>query len=461
MWIRRLSPFLVATVLASACGETPADVTIGAGQGAENDAGAPSVSTTLSPADEQEPGTRPSNDAHLLLTAEDLPDWEFSGPTEFAAEPTFESNDCELMNEAWTAHEQSGTQVGADIKGVTLRQAAVVMSDAEAAGAVLDAADTVWEMCASLRFGGGEWWSEPVSVPSPDGWRAAGLALGTDDSSVWIIGYWQRGSSVVIVDLEGDDVWTHLQPVFAATAGRLGGEPTPATTPNTPNNPSPIEPDSSVPELQAPTTVPLPPVSAPSPVPDDSTFPPSGQDWTTHSLAGLAPDPDDLGDGWAFDNGSLTEPAPSEPDDAIEGCDVVPPPTLDGFELEYVSTPTGERTLAERSIGIAIGSGDVADAQAVIDAFRGVAACDLSDEGMPVGFDLVEFEVAGADDAVLIRAAADDEADLLFAYGFARFDEIVIGVSYAFFYGFETDRDERFLAPDAIADLMERIAAAR
>ena len=458
MWTRRLIPLVVAAVLAASCGEVPADVTTGAGQEGAEDALAPIESTTVPP--EAEPGTRPSNDTSvLLLTADDLPEWEFSGSTGFPAEPTFESNDCEPMNEAWAAQARPGTRVRADSEGVALRQAAVDMPDAEAAIAVLDAADTVWEACVGLQFGGAQWWSEPVGAPSPDGWSAAALALGTDDSSVWVIGYWQRGSTIVIVELEGDDVWTHLQSVFAAVVGRLGGKPTPATTPN---NPSPVEPGPSVPQLQMPTTAPPPSVPVTSlPDPGDDTFPPPGDDWSTHPLAALAPAPAELGAGWEFDNGSRTEAAPSDPDDAIDGCEVVPPPVLDGFELEYSSIPSEQRTLAESSVGIAIGAGDVADSQAVIDAFRGVAACDLSDEGMPSGFELVEFEVAGADDAVLIRAVADEEIDLLVAYGFARFDDLVIGVSYAFFYGFETERDERFLAPDAIADLMQRIAAGR
>ena len=453
MWTRRLLPLLAAAVLAGACGESPADVTTGSGQGADDQSSSTPVesTTTTTTADvESEPGTRPSNDvSRLLLTADDLANWDFSGPMDFPAEPTFESNDCELMNEAWGAHALPGTRVRADTTGITLRQAAVEMPDADAAAAVLDAADTVWETCVELQFGGGQWWSEPVGVPSPDGWRASALVLGSGDTSGWAIGYWQRGSTIVIVDLEGDEVWTHLQSVFAAAAGRLGGEPTPATTPTDPPG---VDPNPSVPQLQLPTTL---------PIPVDDTFPPPGDDWSTHPLAGLAPSPAELGAGWEFGNGSLTEAAPSDADDAIAGCDVVPPPVLDGFELEYRSIPTNEAVSNESEIGILIGGDDVAGAQATIDAFRGVAACDLSEEGMPDGFELPEFNVVGADDAVLLRGRSDVGIDVTVLFGFARFGDLLVGVTYASIDDAEVEPGAGFLSPNAIAELMQTIAAAR
>ncbi len=161
-----------------------------------------------------------------LLTAEDVPAWQHSGPMDFGAEPTFVADDCDLMNQAWAANTYPGTRTRASTEGATLRNTVVELEDEATAAAVLDAADRVWEECVQFSIDGSPWWAEPISVP-PAGWRSSGLVIGDANGLTWAIAYWQRDDTIVLLEVDGDRTFDYLQPLLAAAAGRLTGKATP------------------------------------------------------------------------------------------------------------------------------------------------------------------------------------------------------------------------------------------
>jgi hypothetical protein len=405
------------------------------------------------PESESEPGTAPDVDvATLLLTTDDLPGWDFSGPMSFSEEPTFDADDCDLMNTAWSAHGAPGTRVRAEDNDVTIRQTVVEMANGVTAATVLDAADAVWNQCTLLNYNGGEAWTEPVELPQTDGWRVSGLALGSADGSVWIIGYWQRGSTVMFVDINGVAVWDVAPKLFSAIAGRLIGEPRPVPMATTPGLEPPviIPPSTTIPPVEPPTTT--------TTLPDDS-FPRQSDEWPEHELAHLAPTPDEIGDDWIYDEGIANEAVAANPEDAIEGCDAPPPPTLAGFELTYrLSCDTGTDIVGDE-ISVLVGGPDAVGAQAMVESFRAVADCDLGDVRFADGLEILPETVTGADDSVILRGLVDDFITLDVYFGLAVFDGVSVGVIWTV-----TRIDDSATAPampDDPVDLMELIASKR
>ncbi len=207
----------------------------------------------------------------------------------------------------------------------------------------------------------------------------------------------------------------------SSTADNAPDNSTPTTDASPSTDPSSTEPPASTdPETSVDTT---PSDTTPS---DAAPFPPDGEEWVDHPLASLAPSPSSLGNGWTYESGDLNEAAPSDPDDVIEGCDVTPPPTLDGFDVEY--TNDGATESGETDLEFTFGQGSVEEAQSLIDAFRAVSTCDLSDESFDVSYALEPIEVDGADDSVVLSTSFGDE-DFGAAIGiaFARVDGIVVG----------------------------------
>lgn len=167
---------------------------------------------------------------------------------------------------------------------------------------------------------------------------------------IWTITWFQRGTTVVFVDLDSANPWQVLEPVLEAAAGRLTGDPSPVLV-----------------RKQASTTTTTRDVTATDPgerPTSTGVSPPAGDDWKDHDAAVFVPDPTLFGPGFVLDRVTVLERQPSDPDDAIEGCPVDPPPQLDGLRVQY----DDESGTAE--IEVQVGIDDAAWAQGTVDAFR-------------------------------------------------------------------------------------------
>lgn len=420
-------PEIVATQAATPADEVPAETpTPVPGTAPE----------TPTPAAEQASAPlAPNSPADYLLTEKDLPGWQYNGPMEFGAEPTFESPDCDLMNQAWNAHAQPGTRIRATVDGFRLRQTVVQMPDAASAEAVLDAADRVWQECVQFEVGGGLQWVEPVQVPDAGPWRSAAIALGGEQQSISIIGYWQMDDRIVFVDLDGDRPWNIAELVFGAVVGRLTGAPSPAPAP-TPEVPQLVQP--------SPTPEPLPTATTgPTPTPRP--------DWRESDLASLIPDGSEIGPGWELEDGDIVRPQPAGAEE-IEGCDVPSPAIPPGIEVSYVRLETFD------SIEIQVMQGTVEDAAGWPLAFRALIDCDVSADEL-VELAVLPVTVPEADDAVLLEATFENDERFGFGaeqlperahFGVATFDGLVVGVLWV--------GDE---GPDAVVDLIQLVASKR
>lgn len=425
--MRRLAVFATFALLFAACGADQQAIVVASDPGEEPSA--ESEPDAVPTPEEPESGAEPTPEevdpeddlASLLLTAEDLPTWEHSGPMDFAAEPVFEAEDCELMNQAWAANTYPGTRTRASIEGATLRNTVVEMEDEAAAAAVLDAADRVWEECVQFAAGGAMWWVEPIGVPDA-GMRASGLVLGNGDVDAWVIAYWQRDNAIFLLELNGDRTFDYVQPLLVAAAGRLAGVPVlvpelAEPRARTESTPAPDPPATLPDDIRIPTPQ-VPPVLAP----DD--------DWRDHELARFVPDAGELGEGWMINSSDTTVYAPAEPNEELASCGLTEPPTLDGIEVTY----TVDLDYAGAASFI-VNRGPVSDAQAFVDVFRGLPDCDPSVLGLPdADFEITTETVlvADADDAVVTRfEGSSGGTELVGTFVVVRYDDLLIAMTSA------------------------------
>lgn len=417
----------------------------------------PATTTSTSNPPTTVPGTRPVDFDSLVLLASDLPGWDVVHPTDAPSEQTPEALDCPDMNHAWGVPALAGTRSSGTNGVASFRNTAVEFTTGEEAADVLDAVESVWNDCTLFESTLGSFWSEPIAMPSST-LRTAGLVIGNADSSTSALAYWQVGETVVVLEVEGDEMWTHLDPLLETLSARLDGAPTPiddiSVTTIATQAPDDEEPSGSLPVIvpATPPTIELPTTTTADPQVD--SFPPSDEDWTEHRLAHIALTPDEVGPGWEFEYGSSTQAEPADPDDAIDGCDAPVPPTLDGYELEYRNSES------QSEVAVLVGDGTSAESQIWIDAFRALAACDLDPSDFTGPFDLVEGAIDGADDSVLIAGEVDFDADTKYVQvvGAARVDGIVV----AAFVAIElTDARTADAAVTQISDMLALMLAAR
>lgn len=366
--------------------------------------------------------------ADLLLTVDDVPGWQYAGPMEVADEPTFEATDCDLVNTVWGAAARSGVRARGIVDGARFRNTVVVLDDVASATAILDAADQVWQACPVFSADLGEWWIEPLQMPSSDA-RSAGVVLGGTDIEAWAIGLWQIDDVVVVLELNGGDMWAHVDAVLATQAARVAGDPQPLPATTIPGGrPDPDgEPTDTLPPVAPPPPDTLPPQATLPPIVDGpGRFPPEDEAWSGHELAGMVPAPSELGPGWEYRSGSISEAAPPDPDDTIPGCDVAPPPTLDGVDVSYER----RTATAELELELSVWRGDVASAGAVLDAFAGLPGCDLGSVGVEFPMEVVEIDRPALDDSlVLTGTTTSGEVQATFVIALARVDGTVIVVA--------------------------------
>ncbi|NND75741.1 MAG: hypothetical protein HKN44_12115 [Ilumatobacter sp.] len=439
-------------VMASAC-SAPADVLVTRADGtaprdtlatipptvpitidpnAPNATTAPPMLTPASTTIVTTPGERPIDlvpagtvDA-LLLAAGDVPEWTHHGPSRVAEEPTFVAENCDAMNVAWNAAASAGTRSRGSVGATAFRNTAVVMPDAAAATAVLDAVRQVPHDCPVIvETIATEWWTEPFTMP-PGTTPHAGLVVGSEWGPTTALGFWQVGSTVVVLEIGGDDMWQHVKPLFATMSAKIDGAGgidvrPPVTEPH--DKPATTD-------RRPATTVPIPPVTLepdwPDTLPTSDVFPPPYEDWSEHTLARLAPHPSDLGPGWAYRSGSVRFAEPADPTEMIDGCDVSTPATPAGIALRY-RLRTDDR---DEAVEIELGAGPGAEIGGLMDAYRGLAECDLSADEYVIGLTLVDdVEVAGATDTVVMTGAVGfGGVDEVFAITAVAFDDLVIFV---------------------------------
>lgn len=408
----------------------------------------PNAPTTL-------PGTRPVDFGSLVLLASDLPGWDVVRPIDVRAEATPQTFDCPDMTIAWAATGGAGIRSSGTTGGASFRNTAIELPTAEAAGHLLDAVDRVWTECTLFEVASDSFWSEPVAMPSSS-LRTSGLAIGSDSTLPRALAFWQFDTTVVILEVEGDEMWTYLDPLLATLSARLDGAPMPidnvsATTPgvDVPPENLPVIVPATQPTNELPTTT-----TTPIADPLTDSFPPSYEDWAEHQLAHLAPTPEEIGPGWEYKSGRRTQAEPADPNDAIEGCDAPVPPALDGYDLEYRNRQT------QAEVAVMVGDGTAADSQIWIDAFRAIAACEPEALDYTGEFDIVEGEIEGADDAVIIAGDVnfDVEEKYFQVIGAARVDGIVVG---AFVAVAVTDAQTADTAITDVRDLLASMLAAR
>lgn len=404
------------------------------------------------------PGTRPDGDDldeldRLLLGPADLPGSQIIGPMPFGDEPAWEIVDCDLMGEVFAAHEGTGRRIRATVGDAAVRQAAVELSDETAATAVLDAAEAVWDRCPQVTTDTGEvWWVEPIEMPDVDGWRTGGIAIGVSPSLTWTIGWYQQHNVVVIADLDAERPWDLRADLDRAIAAHLTGD---------------VDPVEQLPALRPAAT----PTVAPLPVePTATPMPPQAQAWRDHPAFAYLPDPAEFGDGWRLELDRVNEAAPSDPTEAIEGCEVDPPPTMAGLEVDYepaepASAPDGAPD-SERfdsasglvDVDVMVGIDDRDAAIATMVAFRDVAiecpgelqglrSVGVTGEGTAderVAFELDDLELAGDDAPELARIVI------------ARYDDVLLAVAWTAIGDTQAD-----MAPsiDQLARLLDDWAA--
>lgn len=401
------------------------------------------------------PGTRPILVGSAVLQASDVPDWDVVAAMVVPAEPTWEALDCADMSLAWGATGRAGTRSRGTNGSTSFRNTAVEFATAAEAGDVLDAVDRIWTECTLFETSTGSFWSEPIAMP-PSNHRTAGLVIGNDTTN-WTLAYWQIDTALVVLEIEGEDMWIFLNPLLTTLSARLDGAPTPMdAAPTTTTTIATTAPDFAQPEDELPVIVPAtqPPVqqSPASTDPQPDSFPPSNADWAEHPLAHLAPVPVDLGPGWEYQYGSRTEAEPADPDDAIPGCDAPVPPTLDGYELEY------RNGQSERELSVMVGNGTTAESQLWIDVFRALAGCELDEAQFSGTFELLDGTIDGVDDAVFIGGAFDYGGDTSYVQviGTARADGLVVAASVAV-----ADAQGSDEAVTRVSDVLTSMLAAR
>ena len=235
-------------------------------------------------------------------------------------------------------------------------------------------------------------------------------------------------------DTSGNDTTSPATDPTTTTVAGTTPDTTPATTPD-PN------------EAPDPTTV---------PADDDGDFPPSDAEWANHPLAYLVPSPSEVGDQWTYSSGEVVEAAPSDPDDAIPGCDVAPPITLAGIDVSYDAA-----LFDEVEIGIAQGS--VAEAEEFLNAFRDLTECELdAAEAGTASFDLSESTIDGADQSIVVTAEfffdADSDEAILLTLATARYDGLVLA-AFSALEGSRGDSSDEEI--EYLIGLVETMAAKR
>lgn len=445
----RISPFfaVVGIAVLTSC-SSPTDVLVTQSDDHNStrstEAPASSVVDTAPP-----PTTTDFDAASLLLTASDLPDWGVTAPMKVPEEPTWEALDCQDMNVAWSATGRGGSRSRGSTDGIAFRNTVVEFDSTDDAAAVLDAVDRVWMDCILINTELDTFWSEPFDAPTSQH-RMAGLVLGGDSISAWALGFWQVDHAIVVLEVNGDEVWTHLDQLFATMSARVDGVPVPPTTSTIQTTIPGQRPTNST----APVST-TPPSSSTAPnsttAPDPGAFPPADADWSDHRLAALVPSPDEIGDGWAFDYGYTNSAEPADPDDAIPGCETPVPPTLDGLSLSY------SRDAPESGTEIELGEGSAEDAQVLIDAVRAIAGCDLDEIGLAAEYQLSDLRIDGVDDSVILTGRVDDGSDEVNqVIAVARVD----GLSVAIFYG--ADSEVALVEAEAeVVDLITLVLAKR
>jgi hypothetical protein len=492
---------LVTAVTLAACSGQPDVIVTRAsertGSALTND-GSPleSTATTIAEPNEQR-AVDPGDLTSLLLTGAELPGWKVASPMAVGDEPTFEATDCPLMNDVWSVAARPGerTRGHAEAIGVQFRNTAVFVDDEDEAARLMDAVSMVSESCPAFNEEHGKWWSEPIEMPSaepgtrPSEWTSAAVVLGnTDGIRGWTIAMWQLGSTMVVLEVEGDEMWSHVDFMLEVMSDHLNGRP----IPEIPNEWSDITDLQDPPaEATVETTVPIPTTSGsggtlppvtlppatlppttepqnPDEFPISGEFPPSGEQWSDHPLARLAPHPSDLGGGWTYERASITEAAPSSPDDEFPGCAGTAPPTMDGLDVTYRRhRPESESTwdLADE-IQLMLGSGDAEAAQSTLDALRRVFDCPDA---------IAELEVEIAAVSTTVTTTADDfmmftyrlgesfgmDLETLTTIGAGRYGDFMIAAAWATADSPGADSPDAQEHADDVAALIERIALSR
>lgn len=414
---------LSVALLASAC-NTSSTVDVGSGEvpdslPASSHLPGDDPTTTTAPED------LPVDPVDYLLQAEDLPGWTYVPQMDFAAEPTFETPDCDSMQTAWGAHASAGSRIRASRADASFRQTVVEMPDEESAAAIIDAADDVWHECNPLVTTSGiQWWVEPIEAPELAGWKTTGLALGgSDDGLIWAITWFQQGTTIVFIDFDSENPWTEVKRVQQAIVARINGQPDPSlmeptTSTTRPGQQDPTPNESTVPGTRPTITLPQDPVPLPLPVEPTPTT--QRTDWKDHAAAGYVVESEFFGSGYERDYVFIETSSPSDPDDLIDGCDASPPPSMDGLSASY------EHESNRAEVETIVGINNEQWAQATIDSMRQLGACDAQ----AVGVDSLRVinPTTNADDAVFLDIRASGLQMTLYL---ARFDDVMIGISYA------------------------------
>ncbi len=437
--MRRSALVCVVALFTAACSAGPELVVTGTQDGIDEAPAQPVATPTPAETDL----------SALLLTADDVPAWQHSGPMDVGAEPTFVADDCELMNQAWAANTYPGTRTRASIEGAALRNTVVELEDEATAAAVLDAADRVWEECVEFSIDGSPWWAEPISVP-PAGWRSSGLVVGSGDGLTWAIAYWQRDNVIVLLEVDGDRTFEYLQPLLAAAAGRLTGTPAPVPVTDVPGTvPKPVNEPEPRPTLDPDDDIAVPPVDDPPVlVPDESG------DWRDQPLAVYVPDASEIGADYMINSSNVTDYEESAPNEDFQECGLTEPPTLEGIEVSYTAGLDYDNVVM-----FVVNRGTAAEVQSYVDVFRALPGCDPEIFGLAGAVIEITTEtltVDGADDALVLRfSSTSDDAGLDGTYVVVRYGELLFAMTTGSF-GVDSAVDP--LSVDQMRAIIERAA---
>lgn len=421
----------------------------------------------------------------LLLTETELPGWQVASAMTVGGEPTFNATDCPLMNDVWSiaalpGERRRGVDGAIDVR---YRNTAVVVEDAAEADRLLDAVATVWETCPLFSEEYGEWWSEPIETPSaapgtrPSEWNSAAIVLGNSDGITdWTIAVWQFEATLVVLEVQGDGMWSHLDDMFDVMSAHLDGRPIPEladvwsdiTDLQNPSDelPAGVEPPTISP-IEPPTLPPstLPPATAPT---DPDLFPPVDEEWGSHPLARIAPQPGELGVGWQFERASVLEAEPSDPNDEFPGCPGTAPPTMDGLDITY-HRPRPERVSVVDlgdEIQITLGAGDQDAAERTVDALRAIFDCpdSVAELGAQLAAAVPNVPMT-ADDALILTFRTEDSLgiglEILSTIGIGRYDDLLVVVVSVTAEPSGTDLPQPQDHADGVAALIEQVASRR
>ena len=448
---------IVAALMLAAC-SSPPDVVVSRADAPPATGAAPDQTIATAPA---EPAVDPGDLTSLLLTDIELPEWNVSSSMAVGAEPTFVPKDCAPMRDVWSIAARPGerTRGDAGAEGVRFRNTAVAVDDADEAARLLTAVSTVWESCPLFTDEYSEWWTEPFETPGtepgarPSEWNSAAIVLGnTDGSGDWAIAVWQRETTMVVLEVEGDDMWHHIDFMFEVMSAHLDQRQIPVladewsditdlqdqAAPRPSDAPTP-SPTASEPPVTPPAdSTSMEPLPTSSPAETDAEFPPAWEDWSDHALASLAPHPDDLGEGWQYEYGSLTEAEPSSPDDEFPGCPGTAPPSMDGVEVTYRRDESDVASTFEIAdeMQVLLGSGDAEAAQATLDALRRVFDCEDAINAAGAEVEVVETTVEmTADDTLVLTYRIEDslqlDVEILSTIAVGRYGDLMIAVVWS------------------------------